>query len=125
VSEQNKQIVCAFLEKTFNQFDPANAIAQHGGKYYRQHDPIIEDGFEGMSRFIFWIRDHYPRARVHLKRVLAEGDLVVAHSNWVRVPGERGEAVVDIFRLENGKIVEHWDVVQPVPETSFNNNTMF
>jgi predicted SnoaL-like aldol condensation-catalyzing enzyme len=125
VSEENKKIALAFFEKVLNQFDPVTAVAEHGGKYYRQHDPIVEDGFDGMSKFIYWIRDNYPRAHMHLKRVFADGDFVIMHSNWVRAPGERGEAVVDIFRLENGKVVEHWDVIQPIPETSANNNTMF
>ena len=125
MSEDNKKIALAFYEKTLNEFDPATAVAEHGGRYYRQHDPMVEDGFDGMSKFIFWIRDNYPRARMHLKHVFADGDFVIMHSNWVRSPGERGEAVVDIFRLENGKVVEHWDVIQPIPETSANNNTMF
>jgi predicted SnoaL-like aldol condensation-catalyzing enzyme len=125
MSEENKKIALAFFEKALNEFDPATAAAEHGGKYYRQHDPMIEEGFDGMSKFIFWIRDNYPRAHMHLKRVFTDGDFVIMHSNWVRSPGERGEAVVDIFRLENGKVVEHWDVIQPIPETSANNNTMF
>jgi predicted SnoaL-like aldol condensation-catalyzing enzyme len=62
---------------------------------------------------------------VDFKRLIAEGDLVVVHSHNVPVPGTRGRAVIDIFRLEDGKIVEHWDVVQEVPETAKNNNTMF
>jgi predicted SnoaL-like aldol condensation-catalyzing enzyme len=125
MSEENKKIALAFYEKTLNEFDPSTAVAEHGGKYYRQHDPMIEDGFDGLSKFINWIRDNYPRSRMHLKRVFADGDFVVMYSNWVRVPGERGEAVVDIFRLESGRVVEHWDVIQPIPETSANNNTMF
>ena len=125
MSDDNKKIALAFFEKALNEFDPATAVAEHGGRYYRQHDPMVEDGFDGMSRFIFWIRDNYPRARMHLKHVFADGDFVIMHSNWVRSPEERGEAAIDIFRLESGKVVEHWDVVQPIPETSANNNTMF
>jgi predicted SnoaL-like aldol condensation-catalyzing enzyme len=70
---------------------------------------------------------HFLRAHWHLdfKRDIAEGNLVALHSHMVREPGNRGMAVVDIFRLENGKIVEHWDVIQEVPEKSANNNTMF
>ena len=63
--------------------------------------------------------------RFDFKRFVAEGDLVVVHSHLVRKPGDRGMAVMDIFRLENGKIVEHWDVLQEVPESPANNNTMF
>ena len=63
--------------------------------------------------------------RFDFKRFVAEGDLVVVHSHLVRKPGDRGMAVMDIFRLENGKIVEHWDVLQEAPESPANNNTMF
>lgn len=125
MSEENKKIALAFFEKALNEFDPAAAVALYGGKYYRQHDPMIEDGFEGMSKFIFWIRDNYPRARMRVKRIFADGEFVIIQSNWIRVPGQRGEAAVDIFRLDRGKVVEHWDVIQPIPETAANNNTMF
>jgi predicted SnoaL-like aldol condensation-catalyzing enzyme len=60
-----------------------------------------------------------------VKRMVAEGDMVMVHSHLIRQPGERGTAVVDIFRLENGKVVEHWDVLQEIPEHPANNNTMF
>jgi predicted SnoaL-like aldol condensation-catalyzing enzyme len=64
-------------------------------------------------------------AQMETKRIVAEGDLVVIHSHLILKPGNRGSAVVEIFRLENDKIVEHWDVAQEIPETSANNNTMF
>ncbi len=72
-----------------------------------------------------WLAQKYPSFRLELKRILAEGDLVVTHSHLIREPGDRGMAIVDIYRIDNGQIVEHWDVVQEVPETSANNNTMF
>ena len=72
-----------------------------------------------------WFTQNFPELRMETKRIIAEGDYVVLHSHLILKPGDRGSAVVDIFRLENGKIVEHWDVVQEVPETSANNNTMF
>jgi predicted SnoaL-like aldol condensation-catalyzing enzyme len=68
---------------------------------------------------------NFPDLRMEPKRIVAEGDYVVLHSHLILKPGDRGSAVVEMFRLENGRIVEHWDVAQEVPETSANNNTMF
>jgi len=67
----------------------------------------------------------FPEVNLEIQRMVAEGDLVVTHSHLTTGPQDRGSAVMDIFRLEQGKIVEHWDVMQPVPETSANDNTMF
>ncbi len=71
------------------------------------------------------LKEKFPNPHSEIKRVIAEGDLVVLHVHSVRTPGERGRAIVDIFKVENGKIVEHWDVVQDVPEKPANQNTMF
>jgi predicted SnoaL-like aldol condensation-catalyzing enzyme len=125
MSEENKKITIAYFEKLINDFDPATAIALYGGPSYTQHNPLIEDDWEGLTKFVGWLRTNYPKAHLDIKRAFADGDFVVLHSEWVRSPGERGEAVIDIVRFENGKIVEHWDVIQPVPETAKNNNTMF
>jgi predicted SnoaL-like aldol condensation-catalyzing enzyme len=62
---------------------------------------------------------------IDIKRVIAEGDLVVSHLLINMAPENRGMAGVDTFRLQDGKIVEHWDVLQPVPERAANDNTMF
>ena len=71
------------------------------------------------------LKEKFPNSRSEIKRVIAEGDLVVLHVHSVREPGQRGRAIVDMFRLENGKIVEHWDVIQDIPEKPANDNTMF
>lgn len=121
----NKQTVREYTDLAFNQRKPEEAVAKYIGGYYRQHNPQAGDGAEPFVGFVKWFAQTYPSFRIDLKRIIAEGDLVVTHSHLVREPGDRGRAVVDIFRLENGKVVEHWDVVQEVPESSANNNTMF
>lgn len=123
--EENKRIVREYYDLAFNQRKPEEAVAKHMGPYYRQHNPGAADGAEAFIGFVKWFAQTYPSFRIELKRMIAEGDLVVTHSHLIREPGERGMAVADIFRLENGKVVEHWDVVQDVPESSANNNTMF
>lgn len=124
-TEANKNTVKGFYDMAFNQKQPEEAVKRYLGPYYRQHNPNAADGPEPFIGFVKWITGANPGLRVEFKRLVAEGDLVVVHSHNVAVPGTRGKAVIDIFRLEEGKIVEHWDVVQEVPETAKNNNTMF
>ncbi len=100
-------------------------LAKYLGSNYRQHNPQAGDGAEAFIAFVHYFTKAFPNFRIDVKRMVAEGDLVFMHSHLVREPGDRGSAVVDIFRLEDGKIVEHWDVVQEVPEKAANNNTMF
>ena len=80
---------------------------------------------EGFKRFLGFLRNRFPQSRFEVKRVFAEADIVIVHSHGVREPGTKGRAIVDIFRLENGKIVEHWDVVQEIPENSPNPHGFF
>ena len=81
---------------------------------------------EGLRKFVVAMKANRPDAHGEIKRVIADGDYVVLHSQWRGLSeSPRGEAVVDIYRWENGKVVEHWDVIQPIPETAANNNTMF
>jgi predicted SnoaL-like aldol condensation-catalyzing enzyme len=101
-------------------------VEPYAGPTYRQHNPLIEDGMGGVRKFVASIMADHPDAHGEIKRVFADGDYVILHSHWHGLSDNpRGEAVVDIFRLENGKMVEHWDVIQPIPETAANNNTMF
>lgn len=125
MSEENKKIVLDFYEKSLNEGNVDAAFQLYGGKYYRQHNPLVEDGQDGLNKFVAWIGKNNPGAHGDIKRVFAEGDYVVLHSHWHGLfGGATGEAVVDIFRVEDGKVVEHWDVIQPIPEKPANSNTM-
>jgi predicted SnoaL-like aldol condensation-catalyzing enzyme len=122
--ETNKKIVIDFYDKALNQKD-FDAAAKYFGPRYIQHNPTAADGIEGFKRLIAFLKEKFPNSRSEIKRVIAEGDIVVLHVHSVREPGQRGRAIVDMFRLENGKIVEHWDVIQDIPEKPANDNTMF
>jgi predicted SnoaL-like aldol condensation-catalyzing enzyme len=122
--EANKKAVVEFYDKALNQKD-FEAAAPYFGSRYVQHNPNAPDGIEGFKAFLGFLREKFPQSRSEIKRVLADGDYVILHVHAVRTPGERGSAIVDVFKLENGKIVEHWDVVQPIPEKSANGNGMF
>jgi predicted SnoaL-like aldol condensation-catalyzing enzyme len=126
MSETNKANTVAFHTKAIFEGDVENAFRIYGGTPYRQHNPLIEDGMEGLRKFIAQMKANRPDAHGEIKRAFADGDYVVPHSRWHGLSDSpRGEAVVDIYRWENGKVVEHWDVIQPIPETAANNNTMF
>ena len=120
----NKAAVLAFYEQGLNRKD-ADAALKYLGERYVQHNPNAADGPEGFRQFVAFLRDKYPQSHSEIKRVFTDGDYVILHVHAVREPGTRGSAIVDIFRLEQGKIVEHWDAVQPIPEQSANANGMF
>jgi predicted SnoaL-like aldol condensation-catalyzing enzyme len=122
--EANKKVVLDFYDKALNQKD-FEAAAKHFGPRYIQHNPLAADGIEGFKKFIEFRREKFPNTKSEIKRALADGEMVILHVHSIREPGERGVAIVDIFRLDNGKIVEHWDVIQPIPEKAANDNTMF
>ncbi len=122
--EANRQAVLAFYEKGLNQKD-ADAALKYVGDRYIQHNPHAADGREGFRQFIAFLREQAPGARSEIKKSFVDGDFVILHVFAPGAPGTRGSAIVDIFRLERGKIVEHWDTIQPIPEKAANPNTMF
>ncbi|MBI2994208.1 MAG: nuclear transport factor 2 family protein [Gammaproteobacteria bacterium] len=125
--ELNKNIVIDFYDKAINQKD-FTAASEHLGSKYIQHNPLAADGPEGLKAFLEFAKTNLGTYRTDFKRVFADGDYVIVHAH-ARAnpadPADRGTAVMDIFRLENGKVVEHWDVAQPVPEKAANENGMF
>jgi predicted SnoaL-like aldol condensation-catalyzing enzyme len=124
VRETNKALVQAFSQKALNERD-ADAADTFLGDRYVQHNPLVEDGPAGLRRYLGWIAANFPDARSEVKRVFADEDIVILHVHRVRTPGTHGDAIVNLFQAEDGRIVEHWDVIQPVPETAANNNGMF
>jgi predicted SnoaL-like aldol condensation-catalyzing enzyme len=125
--ERNKANVLAFYDMMFNQSKPAQAMQQYGGSTYTQHNPEVADGREAFIAYFEQMAKDYSGKKVKFKRVFADGEYVILHSMH-KFPGWRGGqwAAMDIFRLDNqGKIVEHWDVLQKVPKNSAHKNGMF
>lgn len=122
--EENKQTVLAFYQAAINDKDH-NAASKLLSHRYIQHNPRIADGLEGFREFVDTLKADFPQLRAEVKRIFAEGDHVIAHVHGIRVPGGPETAIVDIFRLEDGRIAEHWDVMQQVPEEARHQNGMF
>jgi predicted SnoaL-like aldol condensation-catalyzing enzyme len=123
--ERNIKNAKEFYSLAFNDCKPEEAVNKYIGDVYIQHNPLVGDGKEAFIAYFNKMAKEWPEKKVFFIRSIAEGDYVVLHcrQEW---PGDQEYAGIDIFMLdERGKIVEHWDVLQVVPEKSANNNTMF
>ena len=124
-TKKNKDIAVKFLTMIFNEHKVEEAFKEYSVPDYKQHNPYAASGAEPAIAFLGGYVKQNPQCSTDIKRVIAEGDLVAIHNNPKSNPNDRGSAVVDIFRIKNGRVVEHWDVVQPVAEKSANSNTQF
>ena len=121
--EQNKQNAIAFYRMAF-EGDPRGAVALYVGDQYIQHNPVVKDGPEGFIEYFDRMQQEYPEKSVRFVRAIAEGDLVALHTHqtW---PGHEEYVTMDFLRFDsNGKIVEHWDAIQEVPDQMAHENGM-
>jgi predicted SnoaL-like aldol condensation-catalyzing enzyme len=121
--EQNKKTVEALYDAAFNKKDMKLAET-YMGPYYKQHNPFAKDGAAGLAGFVDYLKAKDPSFRIQILRVFADGDYVITHVWSHDDANPRGGMAMDIFRLENGKVVEHWDVNQQIPAKSMNDNGM-
>lgn len=122
--EQNKSNAITFYKMAY-EGNPKKAIELYIGNEYIQHNPDVADGIQGFINYFERMQDEYPNKSIEFIRCIAEGDLVALHTHqtW---PGNDQYVTMDFFRFdENGKICEHWDAIQQIPEKSANSNTMY
>lgn len=122
-SRTDEATVLTFYDAAINRKDFAEA-SKYLGASYRQHNPGAADGIAGLESFIAHLKRDLPDYHSDVKRVFSDRGYVILHVHNIPSPGSRGAAIVDIFRLEHGKIVEHWDVRQDIPERTASGNSM-
>jgi predicted SnoaL-like aldol condensation-catalyzing enzyme len=120
----NKALVTYVYDQLFNKGNAAVADTYFRADYI-QHNPTLPDGTAALKGLISGLKGVYPKSSSHVYQVLAEGNLVLLHSNFILEPGTKGSAAVDIFRVDHGKIAEHWNINQSVPDTTASGSDMF
>ena len=122
--EQNKQNAIAFYKMAY-EGNPKKAMELYVGDDYIQHNPLVGNGKQPFIDYFNKMETKYPDKTIEFVRAVAEDDLVALHTHQVW-PGNEEYVTMDFFRFDkNGKIVEHWDAMQQIPETTLNGNTMY
>ncbi len=121
--EANRRLILEVYDRVLRPLD-ASRVDELFAADYIQHSPLAASGAAGLKGFLEWAREHSPRAEHHVKRIFVDGDYVIAQVHVIIHPGDRGNAVIDIFRIENGKVAEHWDSAQEIPAQAANANGM-
>ena len=124
MEEANRRLVANMYERVLKPLD-SSRVDEFFARDYVQHSPLAATGAQGLKDFLDWARARSPAAEHRVKRLFVDGDYVIAHVHVIINPGDLGNAVVDIFRIAQGRIAEHWDVAQEVPTQSANTNGMF
>lgn len=125
VTEANKALVLKAYQELFGDHD-LTALDRYWAKDYIQHNPTMTDGIDSVRQLLEKMGvAHWPKQKVDFKRVIAEGDLVMLQVVQPKTDATPEMVIVDIFRVESGKIVEHWDVMQAVPADAVNKRTMY
>lgn len=122
--EANKKLAVEFYNLALNNKQPDAAMKLISSNF-KQHSVLVEDGYVGLEKFLEWVRAEQPKLHADITRVFADGDYVILDVRMIRHPGDRGLAIAEIYRVEGGKLAEHWDRMQEIPEKSKSNNDMF
>jgi len=122
--EANKHAVLGFYQAALNDKD-FDAAAKFLAPNYKQHNPTLPDGPEGIRKLTEILRTRAPNMHVDIKHIFAVDDFVIIHSHSIADPAKPGRAIADFYRMKDGLNAEHWDVIQDVPEHSANDNGMF
>ena len=123
MTTNNKQIVTTAYQRIFGDFD-VSAVDEYMSKNFIQHNPTTPDGPEGVKQLVqMLVSQGVPKQAVEFKHVIADGDIVIVHSRY-EMAGKEWR-FIDIYRVENGKLAEHWDAMMQMPDTRAHNNPLF
>jgi predicted SnoaL-like aldol condensation-catalyzing enzyme len=122
--EANKKVAVNFYNLALNDKNADEAM-KYISANFKQHSVLVEDGYVGLQKFLEWVRTEQPKLHADITRVFADGNYVILDVHMIRHPGDRGLAIAEIYRVQDGKLAEHWDRIQEIPEKSKNGNGLF